>query len=402
MGRFRVGQFAGGRRRVRRVGVLVAVLPVALAAACQSSGSAASNDDQASAGAKITITPASGQDDVRPDLPIKVTVANGKLQSVQVTSAKKRPKVEGAFGPGNTTWASKWTLSPKSEYTVTAKAVNADNKAAQVTSTFTTLKPKNTFSATSLGPNNKETVGAGMPIILQFNRSIANKARVERALEVKMSKPVEGAWHWMDDANLVYRPKKYWPKGEKVHLYGHLRGVRAAKGVYGTQNLHLGFQIKRKVIVKASTTTHQLKVYKDGKKIRQWPISAGRGGVYKYYTTSGIHLTMDRGNPVRMVSPGISKGQPGYYSELINYAVRISNSGEYIHSMPSTVWAQGHTNVSHGCINSPPADAEWFYSFADRGDVVIVTGTPRKLEYNNGWGFWQMPWKQWKKGSALH
>jgi lipoprotein-anchoring transpeptidase ErfK/SrfK len=396
-----VGQIAGGRRRVGLVGALAAVLPLALAAACQSSGSAASSNDPASADAKITITPATGTDHVRPDIPVKVQVANGKLQNVKV-SAEKRPTVEGTMGPGNTTWQSKWTLSPKSKYTVSVTAVNAKNKAATSTSTFTTLSAKNTFSAISLGPNNKETVGAGMPIMLQFSQPVSNKAKVEKALEVKMSKKVEGGWRWVDGSNVIYRPRHYWPKGEKVELYAHLRGVRAAKNMYGTKNFHLKFQIKHKVIVKASTTSHQLRVYQDGKKIRHWPISAGRGGVYKYYTTSGIHLTMDRGNPVKMVSPGISKGQPGYYSELINYAVRISNSGEYIHSMPSTVWAQGHTNVSHGCINSPPADAEWFYKFAKRGDIVIVTGTPRKLEPDNGWSYWQMPWKQWRKASALH
>ncbi|HEY3687853.1 MAG TPA: Ig-like domain-containing protein [Streptosporangiaceae bacterium] len=396
-----MGQIAGGRRRVGLVGALAAVLPLALAAACQSSGSAASSNDPASADAKITVTPATGTDHVRPDIPVKVQVANGKIQTVKVT-AEKRPKVEGTMGPGNTTWESKWTLSPKTEYTVNVTAVNAKNKAATSTSTFTTMAAKNTFNVISLGPNNKETVGAGMPIMLQFSSPISNKAKVEKALEVKMSKKVEGGWRWVDSSNVIYRPRHYWPKGEKVELYAHLRGVRAAKNMYGTKNFHLKFQIKHKVIVKASTTSHQLRVYQDGKKIRHWPISAGRGGVYKYYTTSGIHLTMDRGNPVRMVSPGISKGQPGYYSELINYAVRISNSGEYIHSMPSTVWAQGHTNVSHGCINSPPADAEWFYKFAKRGDIVIVTGTPRKLEPDNGWGYWQMPWKQWRKGSALH
>lgn len=384
------------------MGALAAVLPLALVAACQSSGSAAGNNDPASALAKITITPTTGAEHSRPDKPIKVEVANGKLKNVKVTSAKKAPTVTGKMGPGNTTWTSKWTLNPDTKYTVTATAVNADNKPATSTSTFSTLEAKNTFTATSIGPTNKETVGAGMPIILQFNRPIANKAKVERALDVEMSKPVDGAWHWVGDNQVIYRTKKYWPKGEKVHLNAHLRGVRAAKGVYGTRNLHVRFQIKRKVVVKVNTKTHQLRVYKNGKKIRHWPISAGRGGVYKYYTTSGIHLTMDRGNPVRMVSPGISKGQPGYYDELINWAVRISNSGEYIHSMPSTVWAQGHSNVSHGCINSPPADAEWFYKYADRGDIVIVKGTPRPLEPTNGWGYWQMSWKDWKKGSALH
>ncbi|MGH3447606.1 MAG: L,D-transpeptidase family protein, partial [Nocardioidaceae bacterium] len=62
---------------------------------------------------------------------------------------------------------------------------------------------------------------------------------------------------------------------------------------------------------------------------------------------------MTTGTSINRQGVGVA-GAPGYYHELIYWAVRISNSGEYIHSMPSTVWAQGHVNVSHGCVNSPP------------------------------------------------
>jgi hypothetical protein len=82
-------------------------------------------------------------------------------------------------------------------------------------------------------------------------------------------------------------------------------------------------------------------------------------------------------------------------------AVQISSSGEYVHSAPWSVWAQGNTNVSHGCVNVSPSFAEWFYGISQRGDIVTVTGTDRELEWNNGYGYWQMPWKQWVKGSAL-
>jgi hypothetical protein len=94
------------------------------------------------------------------------------------------------------------------------------------------------------------------------------------------------------------------------------------------------------------------------------------------------------------------KKDPRFYDEKIPFAVRISNSGEYIHSMASTVWAQGHQNVSHGCVNSPPAFAEWFFGWSYIGDVVVVTGSGRGLEPFNGWSYWQLPWKQWVKGSA--
>jgi hypothetical protein len=147
--------------------------------------------------------------------------------------------------------------------------------------------------------------------------------------------------------------------------------------------------------------THRMVVSINGKKVRNVGISAGRGGVRKYTTTNGIHLTMEKENPVKMISPGITKGQPGYYEEMVDYAVRISNSGEYVHSAPWSVGSQGSSNVSHGCINASPAFARWFYGLAQWGDVVTITGTDRELEWDNGYGFWQKPWKQWVKGSAF-
>jgi len=130
-------------------------------------------------------------------------------------------------------------------------------------------------------------------------------------------------------------------------------------------------------------------------------ISAGMATTREYTTTSGVHLTMERGNPVRMISPGRKKGDPGYYDVMIDHAVRISNSGEYVHAK-NNVWAQGVRNVSHGCINARPDQAKWFYDNVQRGDVVDITGTDRELEWNNGWGYWQMSFSEWKKGSALH
>lgn len=85
---------------------------------------------------------------------------------------------------------------------------------------------------------------------------------------------------------------------------------------------------------------------------------------------------------------------------MIDHAVRISNSGEYVHAKDN-VWAQGRANVSHGCINSRPDQAAWFYATSLRGDPVTITGTDRPLEWNNGWGFWQLPWEKWRLGSAL-
>lgn len=86
---------------------------------------------------------------------------------------------------------------------------------------------------------------------------------------------------------------------------------------------------------------------------------------------------------------------------MIDHAVRISNSGEYVHAK-NNVWAQGRQNVSHGCVNARPDQAAWFFGSSLRGDPVVISGTDRELEWNNGWGYWQRSWEEWLKGSALH
>lgn len=353
--------------------------------------------------AQVSIEPADDARKVRPDKPVVIRADGGRLTSVSVTSKKGRD-LSGTFNADRTTWTSTWTMSPSARYVAKATAENSDHEATTETSAFRTLKPRETFSATvnAIAPGGS-TVGVGFPLILDFSVPIKDKADVERALEVRMSRPVEGAWHWTSDTQIVFRPKEYWPAHQKIRLVAHLTGVRAAPGVFGDENVSKRWTVGEKVIVKASAKTKRAVVYENDEKIKSWPVSMGQGGVWKYHTTSGIHLTMGKSNPEQMISPGIEKGEPGYYDELVYWAVRISNSGEYIHSMPSTVWAQGRQNVSHGCINSPPQKAEWFYKYQHPGDVVIITGTPRKLEYNNGWGFWQKKsWKSWVAGSALN
>ena len=238
-------------------------------------------------------------------------------------------------------------------------------------------------------------------MIVDFDGPFFNTDQLEKALEVTADKPVEGAWRWVGDQQVIYRTKTYWPAHQKVRLTAHLAGVRAAKDVYGRKDLKRTFEIGAARIAKVNLKSHKMTVRIDGKKARTVPVSGGNGSTMEYTTTSGAHLTMEKGNPVRMISPGRKKGDPGYYDELINYAVRISNSGEYLHQTPGDVGCLGRANCSHGCVRQPAKDAIWFYRNVQPGDVVDVTGTKRGLDWDNGWSFWQMSWKKWKKGSAL-
>ncbi|MBX6381646.1 MAG: L,D-transpeptidase family protein [Microbispora sp.] len=345
---------------------------------------------------RIVITPASGAVDAPPEPGLVVRAEGGRLTSVQAYTGRER--VPGSFDPARGVWRSSWTLRPGAEYVVNAVATGAQGVTSRLAGRFRTLTPRREVAIASVIPNDGETVGIGMPIIVTFTRPVEDRAAVERALEVRG--PEEGAWRWISSTQVVYRPREMWPAGSDVRFTAHLAGVRAAPGTYGAADRSVAFTVGRAMVSTVDTRTHQMVVRQDGKVVRRMPISAGMATTREYTTTSGIHLTMDKGNPVRMVSPGRHKGDPGYYDMLIGYAVRISNSGEYVHALDN-VWAQGRVNVSHGCVNARPDQARWFYEHALRGDPVIVTGTTRKLEWNNGWGYWQLSWPEWLAGSAL-
>ena len=79
----------------------------------------------------------------------------------------------------------------------------------------------------------------------------------------------------------------------------------------------------------------------------------------------------------------------------------MSYSGIYVHSAQWSVGSQGSANVSHGCLNVSPSNAQWFYNNTKRGDVVEVVGTVGStLSGVEGLGDWNIPWSQWKAGNA--
>jgi lipoprotein-anchoring transpeptidase ErfK/SrfK len=227
--------------------------------------------------------------------------------------------------------------------------------------------------------------------MLTFSRPVVYKAAVERALQLRTSKPVVGAWYWDGDRTLDFRPRDYWPAHTVVTFTGHLNGVRAAPGVYGFHTLTQTFKIGTSLIVVASTASHHMRLYRAGRLIHRWPISTGRPGDN---TPNGTYLTIEKGNPVDMKGPG--------YNIEVPWSVRFTWSGDYLHDAYWSVGEQGFTNVSHGCVNMPPADAELYYKMEVPGDPVTITGSPRAGTWDNGWTEWFLPWHKYLAGSALH
>ncbi|MEV4472729.1 Ig-like domain-containing protein [Nonomuraea sp. NPDC049504] len=389
-------------------GLLAMALLAACSAGCSASEPAgAPKEGVAMAGgaqsAPVGVSPADKAANVPTDRPVVVAANGGTLKSVKVDGGKAGP-LKGVLSADRTRWRSLGTAKPSASYTVTAVSLDATGKESRTTSAFSTAKGTKTFDIERITPNKDDTgltVGVGMPVMIAFDQPIADRVAVERNLTVRSSKPVEGAWHWFDDQHVDFRPKKYWPARTKVRVEAKLAGVRGGPGMYGKRDVRLDFKIGRQQITKGSVNEHVLVVRRDGKKVRTMPMSAGQGGQWKYHTTSGIHLAMSREPVTIMTSPGIGPGSPGYYRLTVYNTVRISNSGEYVHSAPWSVGSQGHANVSHGCVNVSPANAIWFLKNTLIGDPIIITGSPRKLEPTNGWGHWQEDWKQWLKWSSL-
>ncbi|MEV1169002.1 Ig-like domain-containing protein, partial [Nonomuraea sp. NPDC049784] len=297
------------------------------------------------------------------------------------------------------TWRPRWPLKPSTAYTVSAQATGTDGKQVTAQAGFTTLKPKRVLE-TSMSPMNGEKVGVGMPVQLLLTQPVTeqkDRAAVERSLEVQMSKPVEGAWSWVSNREVQFRPREYWPAGEKVTVVAHLSGLRAGRNLWGTKDHSLTFTVGPEHITKIRNSTHQAVVRKNGEVVKTIPISLGKPGDESY---SGIMIAQEKAADVLMDSATI--GRPGEYYAHTKWNVRMTYSGTYFHAAPWSTDAQGSRNVSHGCVNASSANARWFYKFTQRGDIIEVRGTKRKLQFGNGPTPWAKSWEDWLAGSALN
>ncbi len=345
------------------------------------------------AAAHLSIMPASGRTDTAPNRGITVTALAGRITSVIVHT--RGDPVAGTLNAAGTVWHSTWALGVSQRYTVTATAAGASGATSTQTSSFRTFTPSHTFSV-EIVQGQGQTYGVGMPIVLYLSRPVTDRAAVERALQLRTSRRIVGAWYWDSECGLApvclyFRPRHYWPVHTEVSFTGHLNGVEAAPGVYGDHTLTQTFTIGDSVTVVASAAGHYMDVYRNGRLFAHWPISTGRPGDD---TPDGTYLTIEKANPVDMVGPG--------YSLEVPWSVRFTWSGDYLHDAYWSVGEQGFTNVSHGCVNMPPADAEIFYGMADPGDPVTIVGSPVAGTWDNGWTMWFLSWRSWLRGSALH
>jgi lipoprotein-anchoring transpeptidase ErfK/SrfK len=374
-----------------------------LVSGCQSTPSTpAARAAAAAAGAAstttITFEPVSSSTDVRPDAPVSVVATGGTLTAVAVVDSRGRA-VDGALDATKTRWTAGAPLTVAQHYRVTAKAIDASGTALERTAIFSTLKPKITLK-TSISPLSGAVVGVGMPIIVRFNKAVTNRASVERGLLVTSSKPADGAWSWISDTEVHYRPQHYWPANDKINLAVRLRGVQASKKVWSLENRKITFETPASMVSTVDVARHTLTVRRNGKVARVVPITSGKAG---FLTRNGIKVVLEKDVLKVMDSAtiGIPKGSPDYYKLNVPYALRVTWSGEFVHAAPWSTANQGLANVSHGCVGMSMSNAIWLFNLSHVGDVVKVINSPRTLEPGNGYTDWNVPWQTWLKGSAL-
>jgi lipoprotein-anchoring transpeptidase ErfK/SrfK len=391
----------GGGRRRAGTGALAGISALSLLlAGCSSGPDAAPTAGHAPAAVAMSITsnPADGSSDVITTLAPVVTAAGGRLSKVVIRSADGQ-KVPGVLTSSGTMWRATGTLAPGSTYTVQVVGLDSSGRQIRQQSSFSTQKPKKVVKA-FVSPLAGQTVGIGQPIVVTFSKAVKDRAAVESRLLVETSKPVVGAWHWMSDKRVHFRPTQYWPDHTKVTLRTNLKDVNIGRDIWGDEDRKVSFEIGRSQVSVVDVDKLTMTVTRDGKVVKTFPVSTGKPG---FRTRGGkkVVLATERSKTMDARSIGISPGSSEYYNLFVEYAVRMTWSGEFVHAAPWSVRSQGRENVSHGCVGMSMDNARWFYDHTIIGDVIDVVGSKRKMELENGYGDWNLSWEEWLKGSAL-
>jgi lipoprotein-anchoring transpeptidase ErfK/SrfK len=287
-----------------------------------------------------------------------------------------------------------------------------ESTSAPATDSSTPSGPTRTVHVSSL-QSDGATYGVGMPIVLFFSPPPTDSSEFTKAVKVTVDgRAADGAWFWEQPthdevvSNTIeahYRMQHFWPAHSHIHVAVPIKGLSAGKGlVYSGALTSLDFSIGAKHVSTVDGHAERMRVYSDNKLVRTIRVSLGAA---KTPTFTGIKVVMQKGED----APGSDKLRPDGavrmrgpgYDEIVDWSVRITRSGEYVHSAP---WNGliGRTSTSNGCTNLFPKTAKWFYSFAQIGDVVTYANTGgTRMPSWDGFGDWNVSWSQWQQGGLL-
>ncbi|AEV73331.1 hypothetical protein MycrhN_2751 [Mycolicibacterium rhodesiae NBB3] len=227
----------------------------------------------------------------------------------------------------------------------------------------------------SVLPARGAVVGVAHPVVVTFSAPVADRRAAERALDIKSAPAMTGKFRWLENDVVQWVPDRFWP--------GHSAVALSVGG------LSTNFATGAAVIGVASISDKTFTVSIDG--LDAGPPSAlpaphhrphwGEPGVFpasmgrpEYPTPVGTYTVLAKERDIVMDSStvGIPNDAPDGYLLDVEYAVRFTARGLFVHSAPWAVNSLGYENVSHGCVGLSTEDAEWYFNTVSVGDPIIV------------------------------
>ncbi|MEV5971404.1 Ig-like domain-containing protein [Streptomyces sp. NPDC051921] len=340
------------------------------------------------------------------DLVLRTT---GRLADVTVTDHKGR-RVAGTVSPDGNRWTSVAPLAADSRYTARMLVERTDGgQPARHRARLdlrTAAAPEGERLTVEFGPGSR-TYGVGQPLTAELSHPVpagdtSGRRAVERSLRVSSAPHVEGSWYWVGPTTLHYRPRDYWPAHATIRMRSALDRVRVTDRLFGGPSAPLTLTTGDRIEAVTDVAAHTMTVSRDGQVVRVIPVTTGKEG---YRTRTGTKVVLGKEATVRMRgdSIGIARGSKDFFDLKVQWATRVTWSGEYLHAAPWSLDAQGAEDVSHGCTGMSTEDAAWFFRTVREGDVVrVVNGSGRAMTpFDNGYGDWNLSWPEWGRGSAF-
>ena len=219
-------------------------------------------------------------------------------------------------------------------------------------------------------------VGVAKPIYINFARPIANR-QMAQARRARLVGPAGARQVLLGSAtpSCAGVPINFWPANTIVNI-----------DAGGTKS---SFRTGESLVATVDNTTHQMTVVRNGKVEKTFPVSMGKTG---HDTANGTYYVLEKFPSIVMDSAtyGVPSTSAQGYKLTVQNAVRIDNSGNFVHSAPWSVADQGKRNVSHGCINLSAANAQWFFDNFGSGDPIVVKNSVGTYNQNDGAQDWQM------------
>ncbi|NNH69437.1 L,D-transpeptidase [Nocardia uniformis] len=209
----------------------------------------------------------------------------------------------------------------------------------------------------AISPGPGETVGIAAPVRVQFAEPVENRARAEQSVNIRAETALAGTFSWTGDRELTWSPTGFLPASSPISV--SVGGARTE------------FNTNAGVTAEGDMSNYTFTVSIGGVPVRTMPASFGKPG---WETPSGTFPVMEKFASITFDSRtiGIPLNDPEGYLIEGQWAERLTWGGVFVHSAPWSVDSQGNANVSHGCINLPPGDAQWYYENVSVGDPVYL------------------------------